>query len=213
MLWHKSWLETRSRFLIGLALLLCSAGATVFAYPKVVELLAVMPAIDTGGEIGRRIREAADLSREYRGYVWSQLYRQNLIQLWTIFAVLLGTGGLLSQTAAARLFTLSLPVSRQRLLGARAAAGLAQMLVLAIVPALAIVVVSPLISKSFPLLDALAYALCAFAGSAVLFKGTADLGPKDGGVYDWIGRADDKEFVGFFTSGFYTGVFTMTKAN
>jgi len=50
------------------------------------------------------------------------------------------------------------------------------------------------------------------AGSAVLFKGTADLGPKDGGVYDWIGRADDKEFVGFFTSGFYTGVFTMTKS-
>ena len=49
------------------------------------------------------------------------------------------------------------------------------------------------------------------AGNAVLFKGTADLGPKDGGVYDWIGRADEKEFVGFFTSGFYTGVFTMTK--
>jgi hypothetical protein len=49
------------------------------------------------------------------------------------------------------------------------------------------------------------------AGGAVLFKGTADLGPKDGGVYDWIGRADAKEFVGFFTSGFYTGFFTMTK--
>jgi hypothetical protein len=51
------------------------------------------------------------------------------------------------------------------------------------------------------------------AGGAVLFKGTADLGPKDGGVYDWIGRADNREFVGFFTSGFYTGVFTMTKAS
>jgi hypothetical protein len=51
------------------------------------------------------------------------------------------------------------------------------------------------------------------AGGAVLFKGTADLGPKDGGIYDWIGRADSKEFVGFFTSGFYTGVFTMAKAN
>ena len=51
------------------------------------------------------------------------------------------------------------------------------------------------------------------AGGAVLFKGTADLGAQDGGVYDWIGRADDKEFVGFFTSGFYTGVFAMTKAN
>jgi hypothetical protein len=51
------------------------------------------------------------------------------------------------------------------------------------------------------------------AGAVVMFKGTADLGPKDGGVYDWIGRADGKEFVGFFTSGFYTGTFTMTRAN
>lgn len=51
------------------------------------------------------------------------------------------------------------------------------------------------------------------AGAAVMFKGTADLGAQDGGVYDWIGRADDKEFVGFFTSAFYTGVFTMTRAN
>jgi hypothetical protein len=50
------------------------------------------------------------------------------------------------------------------------------------------------------------------AGAAVMFKGTADLGPKDGGVYDWIGRADGKEFIGFFTSGGYTGVFSMTRA-
>ena len=49
------------------------------------------------------------------------------------------------------------------------------------------------------------------AGGAVMFKGTADLGAQDGGVYDWIGRADNTEFVGFFTSSFYTGVFTMTR--
>jgi len=30
--------------------------------------------------------------------------------------------------------------------------------------------------------------------------GTAGLGPKDGGVYDWIGRATEKEFVGFYTN-------------
>jgi hypothetical protein len=48
-------------------------------------------------------------------------------------------------------------------------------------------------------------------GNAIMFKGTADLGAKDGGVYDWIGRADAKEFVGFFTSAPYTGVFTMTR--
>src|SRR5262245_9546628 len=32
-------------------------------------------------------------------------------------------------------------------------------------------------------------------GKVVLFKGTADLGEKDGGVYDWIGRAKENEFV------------------
>jgi|SRR5436853_3252355 len=50
-------------------------------------------------------------------------------------------------------------------------------------------------------------------GAAVLFKGTTDLGPKDGGVFDWIGRATDKEFVGFYTSASYTGVFSLTRAS
>ena len=49
------------------------------------------------------------------------------------------------------------------------------------------------------------------AGGVVMFKGSADLGPRDGGVYDWIGRADNNEFVGFFTSAAYTGVFNMTR--
>jgi hypothetical protein len=47
------------------------------------------------------------------------------------------------------------------------------------------------------------------AGGAVLFKGTTDLGPKDGGVFDWVGRATAKEFVGFYTSANYTGVFHL----
>ena len=48
-------------------------------------------------------------------------------------------------------------------------------------------------------------------GGVVLFKGTADLGPQDGGVFDWIGRATNNEFVGFFTSGPYTGVFNLAR--
>jgi len=48
-------------------------------------------------------------------------------------------------------------------------------------------------------------------GKVVMFKGTTDLGPRDGGVFDWIGRATDKEFVGFFTSGYYTGVFNLSR--
>ena len=49
-------------------------------------------------------------------------------------------------------------------------------------------------------------------GKVVMFKGTTDLGAKDGGVFDWIGRATEKEFVGFFTSGYYTGVFNLSRA-
>jgi hypothetical protein len=50
------------------------------------------------------------------------------------------------------------------------------------------------------------------AGDVVLFNGSADLGEKDGGVYDWIGRATEDQFVGFYTSQKYTGTFQMTRA-
>lgn len=49
------------------------------------------------------------------------------------------------------------------------------------------------------------------AGPVVLFKGSADLGEKDGGVFDWIGRATEKEFVGFYTSETYTGTFRLAR--
>ena len=48
-------------------------------------------------------------------------------------------------------------------------------------------------------------------GKVVMFKGTTDLGANDGGVFDWIGRANEKEFVGFFTSASYTGTFTLSR--
>jgi hypothetical protein len=136
MLWYKSWLETRWRFVIGLVVLVCSGAAAVLWYPEVVKQLPLAATVDLNGIIGRQIREGAELAREYRGYVWWQWFRQSLRETWTIFAVLLGTGGLLSQTSGgAALFTLSMPASRTRLLGVRAATGLAKLLVLAIVPA------------------------------------------------------------------------------
>lgn len=49
------------------------------------------------------------------------------------------------------------------------------------------------------------------AGEVVLFKGTTDLGEKDGGVYDWIGRATADEFIGFYTSARYSGVFRLAR--
>ncbi len=168
MLWHKSWLETRWRFLIGLALLICSASATVFTYPKVLELMPLVPA-NAGGELGRRIRESAEIASTFRGFVWLDWFRQNHSQLATLFAILLGSAGLLSSSGGA-LFTLSLPVSRRRLLAVRAATGLAELFLLALLPSLLIPILAPAIGQSYGVGSALIHALCLFFAAAVLYN-------------------------------------------
>src|SRR5256885_10365098 len=128
MLWYKAWLDTRWRFLVGLGLLLISACGVVFTYPQVARVLTVEPSIDTSRELGRRIKEGIELSRTYRGYVWSQWFRQNLPQIWTIVAIMVGSGSVLSHgLRGGALFTLSMPASRNRLLAVRAAAGLGEL--------------------------------------------------------------------------------------
>jgi hypothetical protein len=171
MLWYKSWLETRWRFVIGLALLILSVTGTVVAYPRVMKLLPLANTVDVGGELGRRIKEGVDLARTYRGYVWSQWLRQSMTNLLTLFAVLLGAGGLLSQASGGgALFTLSLPATRNRLLGVRAATGLVELLGLALVPLLLLPVLSPVVGETYGLGDALVHGACLFIGGAVVFS-------------------------------------------
>ena len=49
-------------------------------------------------------------------------------------------------------------------------------------------------------------------GGVVMFTGTVDLGAQDGGVYDWVGRATNGEFIGFYTSAYATGFFNLTRS-
>lgn len=169
MLWHKSWLETRWRFLIGLAVLLCTAAGIVLSYPRVKELIALVPS--PGGELAREIRAAAELSRDYRGYVWSQWFGRNLLHIWTLLAVLLGTGGLVTQSArGGALFTLSLPVSRRRLVAIRAGTGLVELAALALVPTLLLPALSPAVGEHYAIGDALIHAGCLFVAGSVLFS-------------------------------------------
>jgi ABC-type transport system involved in multi-copper enzyme maturation permease subunit len=171
MLWYKSWLETRWRFVIGLGLLIVSAGGTVLIYPQVVKLLPLVPPADLKGEIGRQVKESIDLARSYRGYVWSQWFLQNMPQQWGLFAILLGSGGLLSQASrGGALFTLSLPVSRRRLIAIRAATVLGELFVLALVPSLMLPLFSPAVGQSYAVGDALVHAACLFVGGATLFS-------------------------------------------
>lgn len=171
MLWYKAWLETRWRFYIGLALLICSAATTVFGYPKVVEVLEIAPSIPLGGELGRRVQEAIELARTFRGYVWSHGFHQDLAQAWVLFAALLGAGGLLPrQGTGGGLFTLALPITRNDLLKARAGVVLAELFVLALVPALLIALFAPAIGQRYPVGDALVHGLCLFVVGSAFFS-------------------------------------------
>ena len=169
MLWYKAWLETRWRFAIGLGLLMAGACAIVLGYPETLKAVSGLP--QTGGELGRRISEGAALVRDYRTYIWSQWFRQSMRELWALFAVVLGTGGLLAQASrGGALFTLSLPISRARLLGVRAATALVELLILALVPSLVIPLLSPAVGQTYSFADAIVYATCLFIAGSVLFS-------------------------------------------
>jgi ABC-2 type transport system permease protein len=168
MLWYKAWLETRWRFLIGLALLVCAGALVPLGYRQVLALLPLVPAAG-GGELGRVLRERAALLTTYRGYVWSQWFGQNMTPVWTLFAALIGTGSLLTQASRGALYTLSMPVSRRRLVGIRASLGLAQLFALAVLPALVVPALSPLIGQRYAVGDALVHAGCIFVGGSMFF--------------------------------------------
>jgi ABC-2 type transport system permease protein len=171
MLWYKSWLETRWRFLIGLGVLILMACGAVFSYPAVQELMPLASQTEVKGRLGDLIKDAVKIQSDYRGYVWYQWIQRNLSQTWTLFAILLGSGGLLAHASGgAPLFTLALPVSRQRVLWVRAATGLAELLVLATVPFLIIPVLSPAIAQHYSLRDVAIHAMCIFVGGSLFFS-------------------------------------------
>jgi hypothetical protein len=176
MLWHKSWLESRSRFLIGLGILMMMAAGTVVDYRSVERLLPLVRSMDASrlaadNPLARLIRQGIEVQRDYRGFVWWQWFRDNLAHTWTLFAVLLGSGGLLPQGSGGEtLFTLSLPVSRNRLIGVRTATNLAELFVLAIGPSLVIPALSPTIGQQYAIADVAVHGLCLFVSGAAFFS-------------------------------------------
>ena len=176
MLWQKAWLETRWRFLSAMLILTVLAGGDVYGYLATQRLLprinvtSPAPAAEATGLAGA-IREAIELQKDFRGYVWYQAFRQNLTQMGVFFAVLLGCGGLLSESSKGSvLFTLSLPATRRQLLGSRTGMGLAQLLAISIIPPLAISILAPTIGQRFSVVDALAHSACIFVVATVFFS-------------------------------------------
>jgi hypothetical protein len=175
MLWHKAWLETRGRFLAGLALSLVVGFGVIYDFRATQRLLPLvhnmdLAALDTTGPLGAAIKEGISAQQTFRGFVWWQWYRQNLTYLVVIFGALLGAGGLLARSGGATLFTLSLPVSRNQLIGTRAAIGLAELLVIAIVPSLVLPLLAPSVGQSYRVIDVVVHGACMFIVGSVFFS-------------------------------------------
>jgi len=175
MLWHKAWVDTRWRFLLGLALLLVFACGSSLAFPRVRDFLGSLqlPAVaGTDEEAAAAFRGSLEVIRTFRGYAWSQWFSQSFPVLLTLMAALLGSGSPLVKGGSGALFSLALPVSRGRWIGTRAGTAVAELFVLALAPSVTFAALAPVVGEQFAVTEALAYGLSAFAGGS-LFLGLA----------------------------------------
>ncbi|GFZ93053.1 hypothetical protein [Dyella caseinilytica] len=140
MLWYKMWRESQIRFVISAVALLWMCGAVVV--------------------LRQQVRAHADEPMSYAHYIWSAVYKANVLDLYILLVIVLGLGGVLQERAQGTAgFTLSLPMSRWRLSAVRAAVGCAQVAILALLPALLIPLLSPFVGEAYPLPRALQFSV------------------------------------------------------
>src|SRR5262249_15857295 len=169
MLWYKAWRESRVRFFLALA---------VWAFLCVGLMYRARSGFPPA--------ERPDLP--YSAWVWANIYGNMNPTVFIILVMVLGLGGLQREkpvgTAA---FTLSLPVTRVRIIAIRAAVGLMQVLILSLIPALLIPSLSPIVARqSYSETQGLQFALLFMSWGAVAFS------------------------VGFLLSSLFGGEFTGT---
>lgn len=157
MLWYKAWLETRFRFFIGIVLICATCAFFVLGNQFI---------LGTWREYRLQNPERTELpwilqaTNDYPYFIWHFIFRSLLQQLWVVLAVLIGFGGLSREIAqGSASFTLSLPVSRRRLVSVRVLVGLAEILILGLIPALLIPILSLLIEKPYPVFDGFSHSI------------------------------------------------------
>ena len=135
MLFYKAWLESRLRFLVGLAAVTAVCILFIRLRPILVEdWKRVLQDPHWSGRPTWLFVGVHDLNF----FAWHFLYENKLQQVWVLFAILLSFGGLVREkeqgTAA---FSLSLPVSRSRWLMTRMLVSIAEGFVLGLAATLA----------------------------------------------------------------------------
>lgn len=167
MLWHKAWLETRFRFFMGVAMTVGLTAFFVFGNPLIIRQWQV------DHQLHPEWNDPAWLYRamsDYPFFIWHFLFGYMLQQLWVLFALLLGFGGISRESAQGTAgFTLSLPVTRRRLIATRALVGGAEIIALGILSSITVSVLSLFIGKQYPFAQGLAHSLLMVAGGLIFY--------------------------------------------
>ena len=151
MLWYKAWLETRSRFLISLLGIVTLSSFVVYH-----------------GNL-----QKLPYTKVYYYYMVLHEGHATLALMWVVAVTLLMMGGLLRERAVgASSLTLSLPVSRTRLMSVRISAGLAEAVTLVIVPWIAMLIVAGITGQTPPIFQ-ICFRLVLLVGGGLVFFGMA----------------------------------------
>jgi hypothetical protein len=169
MLWKKSWWETRWLFLLGL-------GAIFILF------IMMFVADYDAANWAARLQRNADLSESerqalnnFQGRVWTLWFKLLLTFIWADYAVIMGALCLMTSCywvpsqCAAGLFTLSLPVSRRKVLLSQAMVGFSEIFLVALTVPLILPLIARYHGQSFSSKDALIYTLTMVFGGAVFF--------------------------------------------
>ena len=106
-------------------------------------------------------------------FLWHYLYRDMLQKAFMVFAVLLGIGGLTREAAHGTVgFTLSLPVSRQKLLATRTVVGALEIIVLGVASAVAILLCAALTHVPYDAAHAFFHSGLIVLGASMLLAGS-----------------------------------------
>jgi ABC-2 type transport system permease protein len=167
MLWYKAWLETRSRFLLGIVLVSAVTMFFVLAHPFMIRQWQSDLVLHPDWPEPHWFRRAL---ADYPYFLWHFLYAELLQNAWVLSAILLGLGGIAREAVQGTAgFTLSLPVSRRSLLAVRTVVAGAELVVLGFLPAILLPLGSALAGRSYPFASGLAHSALMVGGGLGFF--------------------------------------------
>ena len=146
MLLYKAWLETRVRFVAGLAAVAIVCVFNIHEHDWYVHMWTE----DMQNPKGYHMSWMPLGIHNYNWYLWHYLYNNYLQQVWALFAILFAFGGLIRERSSGTvLFSLGLPVSRRRWLWTRLSMALLESLALSLFAVLVVAVASAMIGQNY----------------------------------------------------------------